>query len=725
MTTSSTDLTDFFLSNTFVSRYAKKVPPFGFNGLGELTYRRTYSRPMENGVNEEWFQTVERVVNGQFTMQKEHIVKHGLGWNEKKAQRSAEETYHRMFHMKFLPPGRGLWAMGSELTRSRRLFAALNNCGFITTKNIDKDPAMPFKFLMDMSMLGVGIGFDVLGANKLLVRAPITHKPRVYVIEDSREGWVGAIEALIEEFLKSDMGLVYYDFSKIREYGLPIKGFGGVASGPKPLQDLIINITRVFSNRVGALITMQDITDIMNMIGVCVVAGNVRRTAEIVFGPYNNEEYLNLKNYEVNPDRAAFGWTSNNSIFADVGMDYTNVCEHVKLNGEPGFAWLQNMQQYGRLSPRDQDYRDHKVAGGNPCLEQSLESAELCCLVETFPNNHDSIEDYCRTLKFAYLYAKTVTLGETHWPETNRVLLRNRRIGCSMSGIAQFLSRRCLEDLRVWCDIGYNALERYDKIYSDWLCIPKSIKMTSIKPSGTVSLLAGATPGMHYPESRFYIRRMRMSAHSELFKSVVKKGYHCEASEHDPRTMVVSIPIDIGHGVRTINEVSMWEQMSLAAFLQEHWADNQVSCTVTFKPDEKDQIKHALNYFQYKLKGISFLPKLEKGAYKQMPYEEITDTTYKILSLQIGGGKLSNRVLEVTDRMEDKFCDGESCDVPVRYCGIDALAAESTLQTLNPLTITVSPPTPIPQDDCDCPQCCQCESCSSKFPILQRSLSID
>ena len=132
------------------------------------------------------------------------------------------------------------------------------------------------------------------------------------------------------------------------------------------------------------------------------------------------------------------------------------------------------------------------MKGGNPCLEQSLESYELCCLVETFPARHATKEEYLRTLKFAYLYAKTVTLRMTHWPETNRVMLRNRRIGCSVSGVADFLGQHSLEELRQWLDEGYQTVQHWDEVYSNWFCIPRSIKTTSVKPSGTVSLLAGA-----------------------------------------------------------------------------------------------------------------------------------------------------------------------------------------------------------------------------------------
>ena len=162
------------------------------------------------------------------------------------------------------------------------------------------------------------------------------------------------------------------------------------------------------------------------------------------------------------------------------------------------------------------------------------------------------------------------------------------------------------------------------------MAIPRSIKTTSVKPSGTVSLLAGATPGLHYPESRFYIRRIRLSVNSPLIKPLEKAGYKIEpAFGSEGSTVVVEVPVDVGEGIRTVSEVSMWEQMSLAAFMQRYWADNLVSCTVTFDPKtEGSQIASALNYFQYQLKGISFLPKMELGAYRQMPYEEITQKKY-------------------------------------------------------------------------------------------------
>jgi adenosylcobalamin-dependent ribonucleoside-triphosphate reductase len=653
----------FKLSENFINKYKRKKPPFGFNGLGELVYMRTYSRIKENGKNERWWETVQRVVEGTYSMQKNWIDSHQLGWNPWQAQASAQEMYDRMFNMKFLPPGRGLWAMGTSITEERGLYAALNNCAFVSTSTIKEDYSKPFTFLMDASMLGVGVGFDTKGAGEIIVKGVnVDREEETYVIPDTREGWVDSLKLLLESYFHGTEE-IQFDYTVIRPAGVPIKGFGGVSSGHEPLKEIHEEIKEVLEKNSGEPITVTTIVDIMNLIGKCVVAGNVRRTAEIVFGDPFDEEYLDLKNYKVNPNREQFGWTSNNSIFAELGMDYTDACKRIVDNGEPGFAWLDNMRKYSRMQ-NGGDNKDHRVAGGNPCLEQSLESYELCCLVETFPSNHDSLEDYQRTLKYAYLYAKTVTLGKTHWPETNRVMLRNRRIGCSVSGVAQFITKHGMEELRTWLENGYDTIQDWDKQYSDWFAVPKSIKTTSVKPSGTVSLLVGATPGMHYPESRFYIRRMRLSKHSELIEPLKKAGYKLEpAFGSEDSTMVVEVPVDVGEGIRTASELSIWEQFSLAAFLQRHWADNQVSCTATFDPEtEANELPHVLNYFQYRLKGISLLPRHPLGAYKQMPYESITEQEY---NKQVKKLKYLSFVgVEGEEAEIDKFCNNDVCDIP-------------------------------------------------------------
>lgn len=175
---------------------------------------------------------------------------------------------------------------------------------------------------------------------------------------------------------------------------------------------------------------------------------------------------------------------------------------------------------------------------------------------------------------------------------------------------------------------------------------------------------------MHYPESRFCIRRIRLAADSELTKSLLNSGYLIEpCASGDKRTVVVSFPIDFGPGIRSLSEVTMWEQLALASFLQRYWSDNQVSSTITFDPKaEGPHLKHALDYYQYQLKGISFLPRLESGAYPQMPFEAIDEKTYNQMKVDIDQRKSNNidictPPIKTQDPQMNRFCDNDYCEL--------------------------------------------------------------
>ncbi|MCK9558607.1 MAG: fused protease/ribonucleoside-triphosphate reductase, partial [Candidatus Cloacimonetes bacterium] len=491
------DNSPFKLDPAFIAKFAGKKPKFGYNGLGEFVFYRTYSRLKEDGTKETFADTLQRVVEGCYEIQrqwcstgkKDSVEKDdntekndniafggmALPWGRAKAQRSAQEMFQRMWDFKFLPPGRGLWVMGTP-HMWKLGSASLNNCGFCSTRNIAEDPAWPFCFVMDMSMLGVGVGFDTCGANKISVIKP-NDTETIWVIDDSREGWVDSLRALIESFTnRPELGTVKFDYSLIRRAGAEIKGFGGKASGPDVLKDLHKMVSKHFHNilrRKNPIITSVDIVDLMNFIGRCVVAGNVRRSSEIALGDPADWDYMQMK------DKTLFGeqlishrWASNNSIFAKVGMDYRGVASQISENGEPGCLWLDNVQNFCRTIDGRKEGIDKRAIGTNPCGEQSLEDGELCCLCETFPAHHDDAADYHRTLKFAYLYAKTVTLLPTHCKKTNAVLLRNRRIGLSQSGIiqafAKFGRRQVLSE---FCNKGYDVVRHWDDIYSEWLCV--------------------------------------------------------------------------------------------------------------------------------------------------------------------------------------------------------------------------------------------------------------
>jgi adenosylcobalamin-dependent ribonucleoside-triphosphate reductase len=675
------DSEPFTLSADFIERYVGQQPAWG--EVGYVTYRRTYARSLDSvptrirnlgrhyGLreHEEFWLTAVRVVEGCFLLQQQHCTESRLPWSNQKAQKSAQDMFDRLWTFKWLPPGRGLWMMGTERVLDGRAGAAAFNCGAVTTSNIDDDLATPFCWLMDMSMLGVGVGFDCTGAGTIVIQEPeVDGLP--HVVADSREGWVGALRVVLNAFTGKNKLPRGFDTSSVREYGAAILGFGGTASGPGPLLEMLTAIIRILTNLQGQLITTLAIVDIANIIGRCVVAGNVRRSALLAAAPLAGSDFINFKDYTKYPKRGNWGWASNNSILAEIGMDYTEVARSTGHNGEPGFLWLENMRRFGRMKDAAND-RDHNVVATNPCGEITLEDRELCNICSVYPAAHDSYEDFERTIKMAYLYNKTVTLISTHDNATNAVMLRNRRIGVSAAGIAQAEAKHGRRTLMGWLDRGYGYVRRLDAIYSDWLCIPRSIKTTTVKPDGTSALLNGATPGVHYAHNEFYMRVIRFDSGSPLVKIYRDAGYRCEVVKKEPNTTAIYFPVQEKLFARGKADVSMWEQLELVAQLQENWVDNAVSATIHFKKDEAKDIAHALTLYEARLKTISFMPyvspdeeraEFERMGYEHAPYQAVDRDAFARYAASLKPARLGD---DVSHEVTDKFCDGDRCVMPV------------------------------------------------------------
>lgn len=666
----------FRLGKNFVDGYRLKPEPFGFGALGKTTFYRTYARPLDENTLETWADTCERIINGMYSIQKDYCVDHGRRWSDEKAQASACEAYDRLFNLKWSPPGRGLFHMGAPSIHERGMVEASLNCAFISTEPIVEHRGSLFSWVMEMLMLGVGVGFDVKGAGKLRVVKPSEYN-YVFVIDDTRESWAESVGALVNSYLPSNSTLepsVVFDYSRIRPRGALIKGFGGVASGPAPLMEMHEKIRAILDARDGNMISGRDITDIMNMIGVVVVAGNVRRSSQIALGNKDDSEFLNLKNYNVNPERAAWGWASNNSVYASLGMDYTELADRILHNGEPGMVWMENANRFARMNGVI-DARDNGT-GVNPCGEQVLAGystaglgGELCTLVELYPTHHTDIYDFMRSIKFAYLYGKTVTLlnEKIKYPGTRQIMLDNRRIGLSMTGITQFVAERGIGELVKWADAGYKYVRHYDEHYSQWFGINESVRVTTVKPSGSVSLVAGVTPGVHYPHSEYYIRRVRLSEDSHLAERLRIAGIDVEPDLFSPNTVVASFPVHAGEGVQGVKDVSMWQQLQIASVMQRFWSDNSVSVTVSVNPKHNTvkEVADALSLYQYSLKSVSMLPEVDGGAYAQMPYEKVNKEKYEKMAARFDASKLNdmNKLNLVGAKAMDMYCDGDACEI--------------------------------------------------------------
>jgi ribonucleoside-triphosphate reductase len=129
----------------------------------------------------------------------------------------------------------------------------------------------------------------------------------------------------------------------------------------------------------------------------------------------------------------------------------------------------------------------------------------------------------------------------------------------------------------------------------------------------------------------------------------------------EPRTHAVYFPVKESNFDRGEQDVTMWEQLENAAQMQAYWADNQVSVTVKFKPEEAKDIVKALELYEVRLKGVSFLPHSGHG-YEHAPYQKISEAEYKLYSAMIKPYDLSESGHEKTD----EFCDGGVCELPVK-----------------------------------------------------------
>lgn len=354
----------FYLNSSIIKKLAKRKPKF--DAFGAIVFFRTYSRIID-GVQERWHDVVRRVIEGTMSIRKDWYIKNNIYWDEKKWQKYAGKLAESMFDMKWLPAGRGLWAMGTQFVFDRGSMA-LNNCGLAKLGGNDR-LANDIHWLMDALMLGVGVGFEA-------IRQPLKfYTPTgtfIHYVQDSREGWCHLIQMLIEAYLMPDRKVPDPRFDLVRGPGQPIKGFGGFSSGPDPLKKLFYQVKEWLEN--GESIDVVRLkTDIANAVGVCVVAGNVRRSAELAKGSIQDEVFMDLKDYDKYPDREDWGYMSNNSVALFNDDDFERlgeVAKRVVVRGEPGVMNLRNMP-LGRVGEPMDGLRPDEADGFNPCQPAS------------------------------------------------------------------------------------------------------------------------------------------------------------------------------------------------------------------------------------------------------------------------------------------------------------------------------------------------------------------
>ena len=632
-----------------------------FDTMGLFTFLRTYARRHDetdpNSTVETWQETINRVVNACSTQL--HVPF---------TDAEKRELFTLLYNLKCSVAGRFLWQLGTS-TVNRLGIPSLQNCAHVVVN----EPIRPFTWTMNFLALGAGVGYRILPEDlkgfPTVKHAVITRKDTKdadFIVPDSREGWVKLLGKTLKAHFYSGKGFSY-SCTLLRSRGAPIKGFGGVASGPEILCDGIDKISNVLNKRAGQPLRPIDALDIMNIIGMVIVSGNVRRSAQIAIGSIHDKEFLQAKRWDLGniPNWRAF---SNNSVVAD---DIQEVLENKDFwlgyegTGEPyGLINLKLAKSCGRLG--ETEYPDPQLVGFNPCAEQGLANMETCCLSELFLPNIKSKEELLTCATYLYRICKhSLRLPCADSKETEAIVHKNMRMGIGVTGYLQ-----STEEQRGWLSDCYRHLREYDKGYSALHGFPTSIKLTTVKPSGSLSILGNCTPGIHPGFARYYKRRIRIASESPLIALAKAHGYPVEFAQNfdgtfDHSTQIVTFPMRLPDHTVLAENCTAIQQLEWVKKAQTEWSDNSVSVTVYYRKHELEEIKRWLKEnYNTSVKTVSFLLHSDHG-FTQAPMEQITQEVYEELAATCRPIQDLNGVcysLEDNDVLNnDKECVGGMC----------------------------------------------------------------
>lgn len=616
-----------------------------WSNLARVVYRRTYSRK-DSGQLENWDQTVERAIMGNVR-----------GKNVPESE--IKELLRLAKERKAGPAGRGYWFSGSPV--HEKLGGTANcNCWFLTANDWYN-----YVIAQDLLMLGGGVGLSV--EHKYSSKLPKIKKDvsifwkntrdADFIVPDSREGWNELTYRVLESFFVTGKS---FSFSTVclRGAGEPIQGFGGVSSGPIPLTEFVKTVSGILKSREGKFLRPIDAADILTSIAQLVVSGNVRRSAILILGDCWDKEYLKAKR-----------WDLGQIPYHRANANYSVVCEDVEdlhpsywktfEQGEAfGLVNRTNIQKFGRMG----ELKPDKAIGVNPCGEATLENGEPCNLLEQALCNTESEEEFERASRLMLRYGKRVTMEKYHHKLCDEVVKRNRRVGIGITGC---LASPLFDPQTL--DRVYAAIQDEDEKYSKELGVPRSIRTTVVKPSGTMSKVLDCMgyEGIHPAYSRYFIQRVRFGSNDPLVSKLREAGHHIEQQisfgQPDPNTVVADFYASAPEGYPVADEEwSTWKQLSTLLMAQRHWADQAVSVTVYYKRDDIPQIKEWLANNLKNLKTISFLCHSDHG-FLQAPKEAITREQFEKLSAKIKPIQFDD--IGSGEMIQGTECEGGVCPV--------------------------------------------------------------
>lgn len=542
------------------------------------------------------------------------------------------EIRNAILNLEVMPSMRMLMTAGPALERDHM---AAYNCSFVAMDN-----PRAFDEILYILTCGTGVGFSCESqfVNKLPEVAETFHDTdTTIVVADSRIGWASSFRELIQLLYGGKVPKV--DVSKVRAKGERLKTFGGRASGPEPLLDLFNYCIRVFRGAAGRKLTDLEVHGIVCKIGEVVVVGGVRRSALISLSDLHSARMRGAKSgnwWQTNPE---FTLANNSAVYDEkpgVGPfleEWQSLYE--SKSGERGIYYRRGIRdKTDRIGKRDSSL----ILGTNPCGEIALRNAGLCNLTEIVVRATDTIDDLKRKARLATILG-TIQSTYTDFRYVRSIWKRNaeeeRLLGVSLTGIYDNpLTYKVGAEL---CDL-LRGLKDYcveiNREYAAKLGINPSVAVTTVKPSGTVSQLVNSASGIHPRHSQYYIRSVRQDNKDPMTAFLKAAGVPFEPCVIKPEsTTVFFFPVKAPEGAMTRKDVSPIDHLELWKVYNEHWAEHQVSITVSVKEDEWVRVAAwVYDNFDH-LSGVSFLPD-DGGSYKQAPYQEVSKEEYERLLAQ-------------------------------------------------------------------------------------------
>ena len=543
-------------------------------------------------------------------------------------EKEADELFRAVHEGLVMPSMRCMMTAGKALDRDN---VAGFNCSYVAI-----DHPLAFSELMYILLCGTGVGFSV--EKKYTDKLPsiadeFTASDVVIRVADSKIGWVEAVKELVALLYAGKVPT--WDTSKVRPAGAVLKTFGGRASGPGPLEALMVYTVETFKVAAGRKLTTLEAHDLCCKIAEVIVVGGVRRSALISLSDPDDSRLRNAKSgswWLSHPERAL----ANNSAVYDSKPEFSFFLNEVKslydsMSGERGLfsreACKNIVTSHGRRDP------DHSF-GCNPCSEIILRPNQFCNLSELVVREGDSIEDLKYKAKVATIFG-TLQSTLTDFRYLRKVWKKNTEeealLGVSMTGIMdhsvlsggegpELLEEYLVELRKVCLDTNRKWAKR--------LGVNPSAAITCIKPSGTVSQLTNTASGIHPRFSRHYIRTVRADVKDPMAQYMKQVGFPCEPDVMKPdTTLVFSFPIKSPLSSVTVDEVGALQQLELWKAYQLFWCEHKPSITVYYKPEEFLPCMSWI-WDNFSLaSGISFLPYSEH-TYQQAPYQEIDEAAY-------------------------------------------------------------------------------------------------